>query len=136
MVDSCMLFSILALSVHMYRLFGNEREFLAIVLKGRNSLSFPNSLYFLFTYPFSLCPRKCGRKGELKKHKAVVHEDKKLFECSLCSYVFCYEDHLKQHIASVHDWIRMWRGNEKLLKIATKMKRFFRRRRKLVDNLL
>ena len=28
-----------------YRLLGNEREFLAIVLLARNSLSFSNSLY-------------------------------------------------------------------------------------------
>ena len=35
---------------YTYRLFGNEREFLAIVLKGRNSLSFPNSLYFILGF--------------------------------------------------------------------------------------
>ena len=34
-------------SVGTYRLFGNEREFLVIVLMARYSLSFPNSLYLL-----------------------------------------------------------------------------------------
>ena len=40
----------LSTSITYYRLFGNEREFLAIVLKGRNSLSFPNSLYFILGF--------------------------------------------------------------------------------------
>ena len=33
------------LEIQKYRLFGNEREFLAIKTMARNSLSFPNSLY-------------------------------------------------------------------------------------------
>ena len=55
-----------------YRLFRNEREFLAIKTMARNSLSFPNSLYIKLKANYeNVNPTKFLSKGFSKRYKSI-----------------------------------------------------------------
>ena len=49
-----------------------------------------------------ICCKSFGRKYELKKHIATVHEGVKPFKCSNCDVSFSRKNSLTRHIASTH----------------------------------
>ena len=50
-----------------------------------------------------ICDYSFSRKDHMKKHVASVHEGNKPFKCDICDYSFSRKDHMKKHITSVHE---------------------------------
>ena len=49
------------------------------------------------------CKKAFGTKSNLQRHKEIVHEGKKSFDCKLCSSLFSTSGNLKAHIDAVHE---------------------------------
>ena len=56
---------------------------------------------FLFRWPCELCDYVGGYKGDLNRHKKIVHQGFVL-ECSVCGFKTPKKYHLKEHMLKEH----------------------------------
>ena len=52
---------------------------------------------------FCFCREWFSIKGNINRHVASVHENKKKFKCKIFDHKFCNTSNLKKHVASIHE---------------------------------
>ena len=87
-----------------YDILGVAKRSVSVKKRRRNTKPYATERDVPQTQFFSCpkCPSMFKSRGDLRRHKATIHDKVKPFECDKCGATFGHRGHLNRHVKTVH----------------------------------